>query len=226
MDTNQTTGTHTALNAAHTQRAETRSKLEAAVAALERARALEASAQSELASAQRAEAAVMAAHAAKLQRSIIDGAVKTPPPLMLDDRPRRTAETRLQIASAALEALQQQHATAQAAVQSADKAVAAEVECILDSEAHSCARRIVKLHATLQLLAERLRGYLPVGMVPISYSRPKFVDDALALVPLPDQLNVPINQMGPRADFETVAARRAELIAGEDAASSDSAAAA
>jgi hypothetical protein len=48
----------------------------------------------------------------------------------------------------------------------------------------------------------------------------------LSLVPLPNPIHVPINQMGPRADFAGVAERRRALIAGEDPDAGNDAAAA
>jgi hypothetical protein len=121
----------TDLDAAYAVRREARLKLAAATQAFDRGGHVLRDAKAELAAAQRAMADVMAAHAAKLQRSITDGAAMVPPPLMLDDRPRRTAETRVAIASTALQALVAQHATAQAALQAADVAVAAPATAIL-----------------------------------------------------------------------------------------------
>jgi hypothetical protein len=120
-----------------------------------------------------------------------------------------------------------EHARLSLASQVAEGEVARAVDAILEAEALAIAADIERQHAALLRLGERLRGFLPPGTVSIGFSPPPIIAKALALVPALDSMHVPVHllQAGAQpADFASVAARRAALIAGDATANDHSAA--
>jgi hypothetical protein len=189
---------------------------------LERAQDVAGQARAELEAARRAEQATTDAHAERLASAIVAGCDRPAATLVIDEHPRRSAETRAAIADKALEAVSAQYAEALAALQAAEAAVAAAADAILGAETLELARRFVKARETFYALGEELKAATPDEInrplnQPINF-HPE-VKAALALLPPEELMVVPVNRHhawgSPEARAQWAERRRA-LIEGDD----------
>jgi hypothetical protein len=223
---------HTALAAAHAQRAEAHAKLEAAAQALARAQGIANAAQGELDAAIRVESDANDAHAARLSHAITAGAETASPTLTIDDRPRRTAQMRPAIASKALNDLTAQHAQRQAELTAADSAVGQAENAIITQRllamAHEAERHISDALAIADELHDLTMSLEVHERAEVARSLPILDIQQLLqrLRPLGNDLKTPTDRLRGIASPKTPwAERRAALLAGDHAITSDAAAA-
>jgi len=207
-----------ALEAAYTERALKRERLEAASQALERAEQVTATARELVEQAQAKVNADEAKQARRLEASIIGNGVVAEPTgadeTLAVDLVR--SQTAFAIANRALAAVRDTHQQRNAEAQAAEAAVIAAADAIIDDETVAIASRINRMMAELDELGDQLRARIPNRQAEVQTLGPE-ISKAFNSLPPQDFLNTPINVIrdGRPEIRNALAARRSKLINGD-----------